>query len=355
MRLLFLIVIIISTLFLEIPVHGQVEQVTASRFHKSRNETISSAKLEKLIVSNRHGSIFYTGWSKDTITVNVNIWVEAPNQILAADVYERISSVSQQLSKGISFRTILTENFHSNYNFGIDYHIYGPENLQLEFLNIYGNIEMSHASGSLNVKLEHGDLKIIHQKAMIPSADISIKNGNLSAEKLRTSTIHHTNGQINILETETSNLQLDFSSGSIKKSDNLKINANTAKIELGTITSLSLNARHTYIEINEIVGYGNLEIFDGQISILQLSQELTELTISALRSPVLINPSQRLPYTLHGQITNGELTHSEDSKLRIFREENVTSFSGRFNEKRDQVASIILFATNSNITINHKR
>ncbi len=91
-----------------------------SRFHKSQSDAFASDNIKQLTINNRHGHLYFTGWNRDSVLINVSIWTEVPFQSLAADVHDQIAIASQRTSHGLSYQTVLRENFFSNYSFGID-------------------------------------------------------------------------------------------------------------------------------------------------------------------------------------------------------------------------------------------
>lgn len=320
-----------------------------SRFHKSQSDAFASDNIKQLTINNRHGHLYFTGWNRDSVLINVSIWTEVPFQSLAADVHDQIAIASQRTSHGLSYQTVLPENFFSNYSFGIDYHIYAPHHLLLDIRNRFGDIHLDQFSGNVKINMEYGNLIIANQPGEIKQADISLLNGNLTAENIISAKIIHHNGQLKLNEVDHLELNSDFSQINIRKVRELKIEAKNGKHQIGEVHIVELNSVHTTVDIQTLTGNGFFELSNGALTLRSIARGLGELTVSSDNAPIHIELGQNVPYTLHGQLENGIFTHSGEEDIRLFKEENITSFSGQSAHATNAPTTIILFGKSCTI------
>ncbi|WP_026475395.1 DUF4097 family beta strand repeat-containing protein [Alkaliflexus imshenetskii] len=341
----------VGLFFLSVMATGQEQEQERdlTRFHKSQNDAFASDNIKQLTISNRHGQIFFTGWNRDSVLINVSIWTEAPFQSLASDVHDQIAIASQRTSQGLSYQTVFRENFFSSYSFGIDYHIYAPHHLLLDLKNRFGDIHLDHLSGDIKINMEYGNLIIVNQPDKIKQANISLLNGNLTAENIQSAKITHHNGQLRLNEVDHLELNSDFSEIGIRKVREMNVDAKTGKIQIGEAHIVNLNSTHSTVAIQTLTGRGFFEMTHGALNIRSIVRGLDELTVSSDNAPLHIELDKNVPYTLHGQLENGTFSHSDAEDIRILKEENMTSFSGQSAHATNAPTTIILFGKSCTI------
>ena len=328
---------------------GISAQSQLTRHHKTRFDEYSASAIDKLTVGNRHGEVRYTGWEKDTLAVRISIWVEAPNSDIAAEVHDQIDISLRPAGKTLDYNTVFSQDFFSNYNFGINYHIFGPKELELEILNRLGNINIEEYCGTATITGEYGHLKIAKCHKAIPKAMIQITNGDLDIGHLKIAEIIHKNGHFELGNAVELSLTTDFSTASIHSVETLKLTATTSKMNIEQAGSVNLETRHTDIVISKLQQDGFVESYQGSVNIQAIESSLKELTIAGDHCPIQVHIADKLPFNLHGQVTNGQFFYPENKKIRIYKENNTLSFSGKNSSKNKPASSLIIFNQNSDI------
>jgi hypothetical protein len=329
-------------------ISAQDEQI---RHHKTSFDEYTASVVEKLTISNRHGLVQYTGWDKDTLAVRISIWVEAPNEGIAAEVHDQINISQNPAGKTLSYSTFFSQDFFSNYNFGVDYHIFGPQNLELEILNRFGNIMVEEYAGIVTITGEYGHLKIAKFRKAISGAVIQITNGDLAIGDLINAEIIHKNGQFELGSVADLSLTTDFSSASIHSIENLKLSATTSKLNIEQAGSVDIKTKHSDIVISNIQQKGFIESAQGSVTIKSIDASVKELTISGDHCPIEVNINNKLPFNLHGLVTNGQFFYPENKKIRTYKENNTLSFSRESSSKNKPVPNLIIFNQNSDIQL----
>ncbi len=337
---------ILLLLLCEVGISAQSE---FTRHHKTRFDEYAGSSIEKLTISNRHGVVQYTGWDKDTLAVRISIWVEAPNPVIAAEVHDQIDIAQQPTRKTLDYSTVFKQNFFSNYNFGIDYHIFGPKELELKILNRLGNINIDEYYGVATITGEYSHLKIARYREAMPKAVIQITNGDLEIGDLIKAEIIHKNGQFELSKAVDLSLTADFSTATIHHIEQLKLIATTSNINIEQAGSVNFKTKHTNIVISKLQQHGFIESYLGSVNIQSIESSLKELTIAGDHSPIQVHIADKLAFNLHGQVSNGQFFYPENKKIRIFRESNTLSFSSENSSRNKPAPNLIIFNKNSDI------
>lgn len=330
---------------------GISAQNDLTRHHKTRFDEYTASSIDKLIINNRHGEIQYTGWDKDTLAIRISIWVEAPSSGIAAELHDQIDISQQPAGKTLDYSTVFRQDFFSNYLFGIDYHIFGPKDLELELKNRLGNISIEAYFGKASITGEYGHLKIASYQEALPKADIQITNGDLDIGEVIMADIIHKNGRFELGSAKDLTLTTDFSNAQIRHVDQLKLTAATSSLNIGQAGSVNIKAKHTQMVISKIKEFGFIESLMGNVDIKSIESSLNELTISGDHSPVQVHLAKELSFNLHGQVTNGQFIYPKNKRIRILRENNTISFSRESSSRTQAAPSLIIFNKNSDIQL----
>lgn len=340
------------TLLLIILSSSIVAQENYQRFYTTENVEIPLHRNTKVFINNQYGDINFTGWDKDSIAINVSIWVEAPNQQLADEVSDQISIINQTSAGIVSYKTFFTNNFFTNYNFGINYTLFAPHNLKLELHNRFGNISLDQFGSELIAEVEYGNLTSQKQSGPIGGGNLSVMNGNLSVEKIQNVKVVHKNGDLSISQADRSSFLLDFSKGKIDTGNFLEINAKTSRLLLKNGRDLTAYISASTLTINELSQGKFFESSEkSKVEIKKLMPYEKEITFINNNSNLDLGISKKLSYNLHGELTNGQLHHFQPDSIQKIRDINSTSFSGNFECDGVSPASLIIFGENGVINI----
>lgn len=322
------------------------------RFYTTENKEIPLHTNTKIFINNQYGDINFTGWDKDSIAINVSVWVEAPNQEMADEVLNQISIINQTSTGTINYKTVFTDNFFSNYSFGINYILFAPHDLKLELHNRFGNINLHQFGSELITEVEYGNLVSKQQSSPIISGKLSVMNGDLSVENIQNAKIVHKNGDLSILQADRTSFLLDFSKGTIEIGNYLEINAKTSYTSLKKAQEITANLSTSTLIINELSQGKFIESSaKSKVEIKKLMPYEKEITFISKNSNLDLGISKKLSYNLYGELTNGQLRHYQTDSIKRIRDSNTTSFSGNFEFEGVSPASLIIFGENGEINI----
>lgn len=322
------------------------------RFHTTEKVEIPLHLNKKIFINNQYGDINFTGWDKDSIAINISIWVEAPNQQMANEVSDQISIINQTSAGTVSYKTFFTNNFFSNYNFGINYTLFAPHSLKLELHNRFGNISLHQFGSELVAEVEYGNLTSQKQSDPIIGGNLSVMNGDLSMETIQNIKVVHKNGNLSILQADRTSFLLDFSKGVIETGNFVEINANTSRLLLKSGRDVTAYISASSLTIDEISQGKFIESSaKSKVEIKKLMPYEKEMTFINKNSNLDLSISEKLSYNLHGELTNGQLHHYQNDSIKKIRDINSTSFSGNFECDGVPPASLIIFGENGVINI----
>ncbi len=308
--------------------------------------------VKQLTIKNHYGNINYIPWDKNTISVNIVLWAKAPSSIAANEIFKNIIVNNYPTQNGYNYQSHIDPNYTANHNFGIDYQIYGPTDIELIFNNRFGNINVSDFRGAVNINLDFGNF-VANDKSYIKNGDIYVANGNIAINEITTAKISHQNGLLTINKAKEISLHSDFIEGNIKEVKQLEVFSRTSEFDIAKVDYINMEAGYTLINVEEITNKGFFNLEKGQIIIHRLNHTVEELTINSKYAPIKINLPNSLNYTLHGEIENGEFSHQNIDQIRLIKENNNISFSGDIlsNKESKQITNLILFGKECNIDI----
>lgn len=339
-------------LFLLLGSSTVAQKNSAQRFYVTDKRETARPTNTKIFINNQYGTIDFTGWNKDSVVINMSIWVEAPTQEMADEVLNQISIINQSSTGTISYKTVFTENFFSNYPFGIDYIIFAPHHLKLELHNRFGNISLHQFGSELIADIEYGNLIADKQFAPITSGRVSVMNGDLYMDEIQNIKVVHKNGELTIRQADRTSLLLDFSKGKIEKGNHLDLNLQTSYTQIKEAKEINSTLKTSTLIIDKLSGGKFFEASaKSSLEVKTLTPEQNEITFIGNNSNINVGLSKKISYHLHGELTNSQFEHYQTNNIKQIKESNKVSISGNFEIEGKTPASLIIFGENGNINI----
>lgn len=324
------------------------EQENLNTYSKDEKIIYSADEFKGIELHNQHGDVSVTGWTKDTILINIEISVMAEYREMADEVFENLNINKTKLSDLAYLKTSFGEEFHSNYTFRINYEIFMPSNKQLKLDNRFGNITISDISGSMEIQSEYGD---VTQKGL---AGIDTLNANISFGEAAFKNIGYAktelyNANLQMHQVKNAHFTGHYCQTEIENAGKLEFDGQTARINIGRVQDVHINGKFCFVSINQIIKNGNIEISNGLL-IASLSEETINFTVSNNNAPANLTLASGLSYTLHGEVTNGSFRHDHQGNFKVIKDLDKVAFSGEF-APREKMATLIMFNKNAGINI----
>ncbi|MBU2946390.1 hypothetical protein [Zobellia uliginosa] len=293
-----------AVMLLGLPVMAQ-EKVS-----KKVNKTYGFTNGGEIHLDNKYGNINIYGWTKNEVSITVNITVTHKKSDNARELLERIRPILRESDDFLSVGYEIGENssgFFSNLfekanpfdfdrsNVQIDYKVYMPEKAEMEIINKFGDVFIEDWRGVLKADVQHGDMWINDN---LNKADINLKYG-----KLRAKNIYYAN-----LDLKNGGLDMD-------DSNTMRLNSSGSDISMHTIGSLEFYSNKDEVDLEEIgTFYGMLKFSTIQLGRLAKDIDLV-LKISDFRVDHILS-------------TNGTIIiEQESSEVSL----NITDFPHEFS------------------------
>lgn len=231
--------------------------LTANVYAGGGKEYTKTIKKEFPIVSNglvnitnKYGKVAIKTWDRERVKIEVRIRVKASSEKKAQQAFDRISVNFSNGTDYVKAETEIGAQESSWWNwsggndsdFNIDYQIQVPKNLNLELSNKYGDIIVPSMDGWAKLWVKYGNFKVEEIKDDV-QLDIAYGNGSLKK------------GQDVILEAKYSNL-------SIGQAEQLKVNSKHTNVSLEKGGDVSCTTKYDNYTIGEIAEFTNTGKYD---------------------------------------------------------------------------------------------
>ncbi|CAM3618065.1 hypothetical protein [Zobellia roscoffensis] len=272
-------------LFAAVMVFG-LPVMAQEKVSKKVTKTYGFTNAGEIHLDNKYGNINIYGWTKDEVSITVNITVTHKKHDNAQELLDRIHPVLRHSDDFISVSYEIGENndgFFSNLfekanpfdfdrsNVQIDYKVFMPEKAELEIINKFGDVFIEDWLGILKADVQHGDMWINDD---LNKADISIKYGKLRAKNISYANLDLKNGGLNMNNSKT-----------------MRLNSAGCEIDMHTVGSLEFYSNKDEVDLEEIgTFYGMLKFSTIQLRRLAKDIDLV-LKISDFRVEKIVDPN----------------------------------------------------------------
>ncbi len=206
----------------------------------------------RLDISNKYGKIHVIQWKKDSVRIEVDLFVRSTSM----GKLDRIMDNIDFEFTGTNYYIIANTRFESKYNtffsdlkdlsgniipsnneVEINYTVMVPSNININLSNKFGDIYIDDLKGTVTVSLSNGDIKVNRLEG---ESNINLNFGN---------------GIINYLNNATINLV--YSDLEIKSAGQLRLESKSSKVRIYQVDILKTQSsrdKYTISEINNLFG-----------------------------------------------------------------------------------------------------
>jgi len=195
-----------------------VSDLSAEEKTKEFHEAWTINSVETLKIINKFGEVKIYNNRSDSVTIDVVITVEAPNENKADELLEEINIEFGKSAKTIKAETIITKDFKSRQKFSIDYEVNIPTDKNLDIVNKYGNTIV----GELNA-----------------NGDFDIKYGNFTA------------GQLNAAEVGKMNLNMEYGKADVSSGNDINVTVKYSTLNFGELDDLIMESKYAVVNIQK--------------------------------------------------------------------------------------------------------
>ena len=320
----------------------------AEKIVKRVYKSFPVSQVAKLELSNKYGNIQIDDNRKDSVVINVEIWVDGTGsraQRLLDNIDVNISTNGKTVSAITDFKNDFDNNSRE---FSIDYQVSVPADRDLNVTEKYGNVNMNNLTGKGIFDIKYGDLRA--KNLLSPELTIEIAYSKASIDA-----------------TQDLNLSIRYSKLALLKGDNLKIDSRYSGLNMGDCRDVSLDSKYDDIKFKTINSITASSMYTGY----KVDQILTSLTLtngygdfSAGTIPATfksINVSSRYAtirlgiepgasYKLDGNVRYCDLKHPA-GKLNRSKEDTRYEVHGTVGESESPKSTVTIESSYGNVSL----
>lgn len=237
--------------------------VLAQDFTKTYQGKYDVDKGAGLTIQNKFGEIKCQAWDDSSVSINVTVKVDAPNQEKANKVFEKIGV--ELTGNRNQVEGITTVGNISNANYSIDYDIRMPRWININLDNQFGDIYIDEVDGTARIDLQYGAMEV--EALNGPKTDLTIKFSDVTAGFMKDGSLSLEYSEWKSKGTENLKLTSRFSELTIDKVANLNLDSQYDEIRIGSAGQVISVSRFSGLDISKINGdfdfdieYGNLDV-----------------------------------------------------------------------------------------------
>ncbi|WP_340113210.1 hypothetical protein [Maribellus mangrovi] len=243
-------------------------QVQAEEKTKEYNEGWSVSKVTTLEISNKFGEVRINNDDSDTITIDVEITVEAANERKAEELLDMIEVKFSKSGSTIKAVTEIENNFKSQRKFSIDYTVNIPSDKNLMIENKYGNTLVNSLTGDGIFDIKYGNFTA--NELLTPESGdlkLELKYGNASIGTASFLEVEVGYSPVSIEELKTLVLESKYSTIEVEEGGDLQIESKYDKLNFEEVESVTANTKYSNMKIGELAkslkvesGYGGVQV-----------------------------------------------------------------------------------------------
>jgi hypothetical protein len=323
-------------------------QANAEKTIKKIYKSFPLSQVTKLALSNKYGTIQISDIRKDSVVVNVEIWVEGSAsraQRLLDNINVNFNTSGGTVSATTEFRNEFNNN---NQDFGIDYQVSVPEDRDLAVEMKYGNVNMNNLTGKGIFDVKYGELRAKNLLSPSLGVDLSYSKANIEA-------------------TKDLDLSIKYSKINLGKGDNLKIDSKYSGLVIGdckdvtldskyddfrfkTINSMTTSSMYTGYKIDQIVSSLILTNGYGDFTVNTIPANFKNIRISSRYATVRLGIASGAAYKLDGAVRYCDLKHPA-GKLNRDRSDNSYEVHGTIGDSESPKSVVNVESSYGNVSL----
>ncbi|MCE1198863.1 MAG: DUF4097 domain-containing protein [Marinilabiliales bacterium] len=330
-------------LLLLLSIQGNAERIS-KRIYKS----YPVSQVTKLQLSNKYGNIRIDDNRKDSVVIDVEIWVEG-NSNKAKRILDNIG-----VNFGISGGTVSAETeFENSFNnfsgeFSIDYRVSVPANRDLEVSQKYGNVNMNDLTGKGLFDIKYGELKA--RSLLSPQLKIEMAYSKGSAEASNNMELSIRYSKFSLSKCENLTLDSRYSGLTFGEGKAFSIDSRYDDIRIKTAESLNANSMYTGYKIEKVLQSIDLVNGYGDFTVNSIPATFKSIKVSSKYAGVRLGIEQGASYKLDGNVQYCELKHPS-GKLNRMREDTRYEVHGTVGEAEAPKATVSVESNYGNVNL----
>ncbi|MCK9413038.1 MAG: hypothetical protein M0Q53_12100 [Prolixibacteraceae bacterium] len=334
----FLLLILLATSF----------QLHAEKISKRIYKSFPVSQVSKLEISNKYGNIQIDDNRKDSVVIDVVVWVEGTGsraQRVLDNIEVNINSSGNTVSASTEFRNEFNNN---NQNFSIDYLVSVPADRDLNVSQKYGSVNMNNLTGKGIFDIKYGDLRAKNLMSPQLTMDIAYSKATVEATKNLNLTIRYS--KFNSGKGENLTVDSRYSGLVLGDCNDVTLDSKYDDFRFGTVNSLMANSMYTGYKIEKLISTLVLNNGYGDFSIGSVAANFKNIKVSSRYASIKLGIESGASYKLDGNVRYCDLKHPS-GKLNRSKEDTSYEVHGAIGDAESPKSTVTIESSYGNVSL----
>lgn len=323
-------------------------------YKKTISKSFEVNKDAVLAVTNKFGKIHCQNWDKSTISIEVEITVEASSPEKADKYFSKINIDFEGSSSRVSASTHFDDNLfknNSNNEISVDYNISMPASIGVEMDHKFGDLILGDVEGNSSIDVAYGSLKA--RKLSGEENDIELKFSEGYIGYVKNAELELKYGELEIDEVVSLSAESKFSSLELGKVDVLTLESGYDDDVIGSVRDLDVEADFSDIEIRNLNERLIADIDYGELKVKEIASGFKLVDIENSFSDANLGFHPEASFRLSATIKMGDLSYPRDRSRLTEVELSYTSnkYEGLIGENNDTSSKVLVEAKNAGVNL----
>jgi len=323
-------------------------QTQAEKTTKRIYKSFPVSQVTKLELSNKYGNIQIDDSRKDSVVINVEIWVDGTGsraQKLLDNIDVEISSSGGTVSASTEFRNSFN---NINQEFSIDYHVSVPADRDLTVAQKYGNVSMNNLTGKGNFDINYGEFRA--QNLLSPALTLDMAYSKASIESTKNFDLTIKYSKLSLSKGENMNIDSKYSGLNLGDFGEVVLDSKYDDIKFKTINNLKVNSMYTGYKIDRILSGLTLTNGYGEFRVSTIPASFKSIKVSSRYAGIKLGIESGASYKLDGSVRYCDLKHPE-GRFNRSKEDNSYEVHGNVGNSDSPKATVSIESSYGNVSL----
>lgn len=319
----------------------------AEKISKKIYKSFPVSQVSKLELSNKYGNIQIDDNRKDSVVINVQVWVDGSGsraQRLLDNIDVNISNSGNTVSAVTEFHNDL----NSNMDFSIDYVVSVPADRDLSVEQKYGNVNMNNLTGKGIFDIKYGELRA--KSLLSPGLKIELGYSKAYLEATKNLELDIKYSKLTLEKCDNLNIESRYSGLNIGECKDVMLDTRYDDFKFGTVSSLESNSMYTGIRIKKLTSALSLTNGYGNFTVETIPAGFRNIKVSSRYASVRLGIESGASYKLDGNVRYCDLKHP-DGKLNRMREDTTYEVHGTVGSADSPAAAVTIESSYGNVSL----
>ncbi len=283
-----------------------------------------------LSLDNKYGNIDVMNWTKDRISIQVVLKVNAPNEEKADKLFDQISIEFSQSGDAISANTEFNDDFskifgnNGNNLLDIHYTVYMPTDVPMNLVNKYGNVFINELVSTSTIDIKYGNLKankLLHNEQK-PFTEVLLAYSNAEIESCSWIKFDIKYSKTEIKDSKALIILSKYSKVFVDKGTSIVTESKYDTYRLGKISNLLATAGYTNFKAQEISNKILMETRYSDLTVDYVPADFQSIKITTSYGNYKIPIDPSASYKIDGYAKYAKIYVPESAKVSRMSENN---------------------------------